>query len=295
MKKVVRILGLCALMTFAFTACNKNNDGKIAIKAGMPETTSDSKTYLDGDWVKWSNYDEILVVDKQSTEIEDHVWLEVGAGQHTKTATFYGDINFFSHLETDDNSYTAFYPVASETSIKTDSVYVVIPEVQTFVENSFAANTYPMYASNVGKHFAFESPAGLLTIPIKATTSPVTITSILLSVGTAGNPVVGTLKYHKELLDGSDTDLFPDYELGSISRSVTLQCPGSGYTIPQGEIVDFNFILLEGALQGTNKFTMLLNGEGNGFIGLFAGQINNHDFGIVRQTRATMEVLELPL
>lgn len=81
-------------MAFAFTACKKNSDGKVVIMASMPETTSNSKTYLDNDWVKWSNFDEILVRDLQSTEGEDHVWLEVEGGQHTKTATFYGKPDF---------------------------------------------------------------------------------------------------------------------------------------------------------------------------------------------------------
>lgn len=295
MKKVVRILGLCALMTFAFTACNKNNDGKIAIKAGMPETTTDGKTYLQGDVVKWSNNDEILVVDKQSTEIENYVWLEIGAGQNTKTATFYGDIDFFSHLETDDNSYTAFYPVASETLVKTDSVYVVIPEEQTFVKNSFAANTYPMYAHNVGKHFAFESPAGLLTIPIKATASGVKISRIDLSVEEGDHALVGTLEYDKELTDNSDPDTYPDYRIGNPWLSASVRCDGTGYSLAENETVEFNFVLLEGALQGAHKFTVTLYGQGGGFLGLFLGQIDNNAVGIVRQTRVRMATINLPL
>lgn len=135
-------------MAFAFTACKKNSDGKVVIMASMPETTSNSKTYLDNDWVNWSNFDEMLVCDLQSTEGEDHVWLEVEGGQHTKTAIFYGKPDFFAHLEMDDKSYTAFYPIVSDTLFGDDSVTLVIPKVQSFEKNSFATNTYPMYAFN---------------------------------------------------------------------------------------------------------------------------------------------------
>lgn len=294
MKKVVRILGFCALMTFAFTACNKNNDGKVAIKVSMPETSSDSKTYLVGNSVKWSGGDQITVFDPSLTE-ENYLQLTLASGAGQTKATFYGDAGFFDKLDT-DSAYMAFYPVNEITGITdNDSVYMVIPTTQTFVENSFSPNTYPMYAKNDHtSHFKFKSPAGLLTIPIKSTEEGIVITSIELTVGSAAgghHPLVGALKYNQGLTD-KNGDNIPDYKVESPIRTVTLACGGtSGYTLPKNVTVEFNIVLLEGALNGS-KFTVLLKDGTNATIGGLNGYPTQP---LQRQMRITMPTITLPL
>ena len=46
MKKVVRILGLCALAVLAFTSCNKETETELTFKASITQPTNTSKTHI---------------------------------------------------------------------------------------------------------------------------------------------------------------------------------------------------------------------------------------------------------
>jgi len=294
MKKVVRILGFCALMAFAFTACKKNTDtnGKVAIKVSMPTTYSDGKTYLDGNMVKWSAGDKITVFDPAKTEGDKFVELTLASGANQTNALFYGDSSFFNQLDT-DSVYSAFYPVDATSGITEDKVVIEVPAAQTFVENSFSPNTYPMYAKNDhNSHFQFESPAGLLTIPVKATVDNIKIKTIELTVY-SGNPLVGNLKYDQALTDGDSNDI-SDYVVESPQYTVILDCGGAdGFTLPTNQKVDFNIVLLEGSLNATNgKFSVLLKNALGQTLGGLNGTDNNP---VLRQTRIQMPVINLPL
>lgn len=295
MKKVVRILGFCALVAFAFTACKKNNDtnGKVAIKVSMPTTYSDGKTYLDGNKVKWSDGDQITVFDPAITEGDKFVQLTLARGTGQTDAVFYGDSSFFSKLDT-DSVYTAFYPVDSISGITEDKVVIAIPNNQTFVENSFSPNTYPMYAKNDhNSHFQFKSPAGLLTIPVTipdtATIDSIKITSVEVMVS-SGNPLSGNLKYNQALTDG-DSNGIADYVVETHKYKVFLNFGADGFTLTKGQTVDFNIVLLEGSLNAS-KFSVEILGEDDV---VWAGLNGSGNNPVLRQTRIQMPVISLPL
>ena len=63
MKKVVRILGLCALVVLAVTACKKKDDStKMGFTATITQPNNDSKTHIgDNNTLFWKAGDAIKV------------------------------------------------------------------------------------------------------------------------------------------------------------------------------------------------------------------------------------------
>ena len=47
MKKVVRMLGLCALVALAFTACKKNDTQKVTFTANVAQPVNDARTHAE--------------------------------------------------------------------------------------------------------------------------------------------------------------------------------------------------------------------------------------------------------
>ena len=116
MKKVVRMLGLCALVALAFTSCKKNNEtNSVTFKASMVQPTADSRTIGVGSeeagyWAIWSDNDKIMVVNPAGDDNKDFT-LTTRSGQNAVfTVTDPDKVNFLKDLETD--TYTAFYPFA---------------------------------------------------------------------------------------------------------------------------------------------------------------------------------------
>ena len=159
MKKVFRIMGLCALVALAATSCKKEEQ-KLAssFKAELTQPTSDAKTHLSGSDLHWNSGDALKVFDNAGT-----AYLFSTTDNNVKEATFTGETTLDA-----SESYAAFYPAAGATLSGTE-VLLGLPAVQTYAEGTFGNATYPMAATNTGTSFTFHSPCGLLAIPVKGT------------------------------------------------------------------------------------------------------------------------------
>ena len=196
MKKVFRIMGLCALVALAATSCKKEEQ-KLAssFKAELTQPTSDAKTHLSGSDLHWNSGDAIKVFDNAGT-----AYLLSTTDNNVKEATFTGETTLDA-----SESYAAFYPAAGATLSGTE-VLLGLPAVQTYAEGTFGNATYPMAATNTGTSFTFHSPCGLLAIPVKGMGN---IGTIELT-GKASENLAGQLRYnlngeHQGLTNGQAT------------------------------------------------------------------------------------------
>jgi hypothetical protein len=277
MKKVVRMLGLCALVALAFASCKKKETNGVTFKAGINQPTSNERTYINyRNMLAWSNNDVITVFDDNG-EYHDFTVSSTGdvfSGEDCNGTFHVTDpalVTFLGNLGTKE-SYTAFYPVDSENI--TDggrglTVSLVIPDSQTyntvdeFGQGSFSPNTYPMFAYNGAgtadsDEFMFHSDAGVVKFGFfNAPDHQIVVTDIVL---TSDDPLVGTITYP------IDYPTNPDYAtalVGAMANTVTLTCnPGVVLGGGTNDIKYFNIVLLQGAL--ANGFDVTINGTDNG-------------------------------
>lgn len=169
MKKVVRMLGLCALVALAFTSCKKKETNAVTFTATINQPTSSTRTHgeaaEDYYYAVWDKNDVIKVVNPDRTEAKDFQATSRSEQNATFNVTGEANVNFLSELET--ATYTAFYPSA-DFDPATQEVRVEVKDEQNLVVLgcSFADETYPMYgvnSTNNGRNFVFDSDAGFLT------------------------------------------------------------------------------------------------------------------------------------
>lgn len=261
MKKVVRMLGLCALVALAFTSCKKNDDtNKVTFKATAIQSSDQNRTYMDDSryWVLWDDNDEITVFNNAG---ENPIVCPVISDYDKLTATFEGDGAYLANLATE--SYTAFYPA----SIDGGNVTMNIPATQQYVKNGFQDELFPMYAVNGGANgddFQFATDAGLLGIVLKTAgnaTKDYTISQIVVEAEDTNDELVGTMVYPYDApVTGAN------YTVTSPSYQVTLQDCASEGALSRTDFRYYYFVLLDGALAG--NFTVTITTTDNEVITL---------------------------
>ena len=237
MKKVIRIMGLCALVALAATSCKKE-EHKLAssFKAELTQPTSNAKTHLSGSDLHWNSGDAIKVFDNAGT-----AYLLSTTDNNVKEATFTGETTLDA-----SESYAAFYPAAGATLSGTE-VLLGLPAVQTYAEGTFGNATYPMAATNTGTSFTFHSPCGLLAIPVKGTGN---IGTIELT-GKASENLAGQLRYnlngeHQGLTNGQATVTL---DCGNIALDAT-NATTFYFVVPAGVFANgFKAVLKNGATE----------------------------------------------
>lgn len=170
MKKVVRMLGLCALVALAISACNKKEG--VTFTASLTQPESSTRTHGESSnyryYLVWDNNDEITVVNPSGTASRNFVLDYVHYNK--KQATFFVDDAedmAFLHYFT-EGVYYAFYPNAVYNST-TQKVTMQIKQEQELVGGlTFANNSYPMYGNDSIKstHFVFDSNIGFLVLQL---------------------------------------------------------------------------------------------------------------------------------
>ena len=184
MNHSVKIMGLCALMALVATSCQKNEEKLTnTLTADLNQPTSESKTHIGaGDYLVWDEGDQIVIYDLSGdmATIAGTFTATTGGTTHT---TFTGD-----GLINPDADLRAFYPaqmVSGSGSFSTSTL-----DTQTYVEGTFAPNTYPMAATNNGTSFTFHGLFGVLAIPLigNCTIGSVVFTDAASNV-TTGNAV----------------------------------------------------------------------------------------------------------
>ncbi len=228
MKQIMRIMGLCALVAVVATSCEKKEmQPSNTLTAVLNQPTSGDKTQIGADnYLVWSPNDQILVGDQTLTT---QTFTAMSSGS-THTDFTGGTID-------PNEGYWAFYPVnyVTDVDVVNGLVTFTVPATQTYVEGSFATNTYPMAASNGGSGtvFTFQGLFGVLAIPL---TGECTVGSIELT--DAALNLTGSVSYNaRTLAQGSDSK-------GGKSggMTITLDC-GEGVTLSPTNPTTFMFAL----------------------------------------------------
>ena len=247
MKKVVRMLGLCALVALAFTACKKNDTQKVTFTANVAQPVNDARTHAEyGRYLVWDDNDAIQIFNHAGNEMDFTAQTSTGLpGNATFTAATADEIEFVKDLENANFPYTAFYPNA--TVDENNKVNLVIPAAQVYVPQlSFANGLYPMVGWNNGStQFDFVSNAGMLNVSFVKLNENETVKVdkiVLTSNNPADDPnpdlLTGTMMYDK---DGGNYQFVGDGNVVVLTAEDPVELSYTAAT-------DFTFVLPEGAL-----------------------------------------------
>jgi hypothetical protein len=206
MKKVIRILGVCALVAFAFTSCNKEKEEVKSFSAttAQLETNSDSKTHIGGTspraYFVWDAGNVINVFNDQGQNVNFEVSKIKNNG---KIAEFHITDNYSEFMEnlTIPNSYTAFYPDAV-----CDHGEIAVPlpsrQNQAYInwEYNVANNTFPMFGHNNidpqgNFYFTFASDACVMEVKFGKQNEHTSIDSLVFTSKVPGELIAGNLVY----------------------------------------------------------------------------------------------------
>lgn len=285
MKKVVRMLGLCALVALAFTACKKNEtNSTLTFKATITQPTTDSRTHINQmNLLAWDVNDNILVFNNTGVNYDFTVGT-IGSGYHDNEGLFVipaGEkADFMKDLTKSQPSYWAYYPnaVLDGTNVKLE-----VPANQVFVEaGSFVPNTYPMFATNNGDNFPFLSDAGVLRINLNKNVNyepDIFVTKLVLRA--QNDDLAGEMLYPYANPAG--------YQKGTTYNQIVLNCTnpatGDGVEIlAQPYNASFNFVVLAGALQGEFYVDVYTDDETTPFETLTATTAYDHSIEAMRIT-----------
>ncbi len=251
MKKVVRMLGLCALVALAFTSCKKNdNTNKVTFKATITQPVADERTNINtANAVVWVEGDEIQVFDENGNTTDPFV---ATLTENGRVATFTGDGTFLAKIH-EAGKYTAFYPVQSYDLMNGTVTMNTIPYEQTYVPRSqgrIMTDLYPMHATNdTTGNFTFSSDAGVLRIALFSTDeTPFNVKRIEIESASENDVVNGTLVYDN--VERSKTVNAPAQN----ANKVVLQCGNTSLPDDVDSSKDFDIVVLGGVF--SQGFTM---------------------------------------
>ncbi|MBQ0129533.1 MAG: hypothetical protein KBT57_06805 [bacterium] len=240
MKKVVRILGLCALVALATVSCKKDDNnapqGGKSFRASINQPTDGAKTHI-GEWegqpnyLLWNDNDEIMVYTADGTSATFKT-----NDANALVAEFTGDIK-------EADKYVAFYPAANASEADGGFVTLTLPEQQTYFENNFANGAYPMAAywtGNIGDDvdFQFHSPCAVVCLPLKG---DVKVTSIDLTGKYPTDVLAGTLKVDINNFDPANPSA-GGYQPVLAKWTVSLSC-GDGVQLDPDTPTNFYFVV----------------------------------------------------
>lgn len=238
MKKVTRILGLCALVALATVSCKKDDNnvpqGGKSFRATINQPTDGAKTHIgDGNYLMWNSGDEIKVYTADGTSA---VFTTTDADVY-EDAVFTGDIK-------EADKYVAFYPADNASDADGGFVTLTLPEQQTYFENNFANKAYPMAAywnGNAGDDvdFQFHSPCAVVCLPLKGNAK---VTSIDLSGKSFTDALAGTLKVDINNFDPANPGA-GGYQPVVAKWTVSLSCGNDGVQLDPNTATNFYFVV----------------------------------------------------
>ena len=262
MKKVTKIMGLCAVLALSFMSCKKNEEkATLSFKATIEQPTCNDKTYIEYNQaqdyyiLKWNSGDRARVFKKDGSSA-DFETQDEGA---TTTATFYKiDQGDFPPSE---DGYAVFYP--ADFAIKDGKkVRLTFRKDQVYKEGGIETNTFPMAAAGPDFNFTFSSPCGILKVPLYSEgSSEITVKKIELRDNHEDNPIAGTLNVGlNQFVEGYtynniniDILTFPQT---FFEKTITLHCPEGGITLSPDpdNAKDFYFVVPTYPDKYTNTF-----------------------------------------
>lgn len=201
MKKVIRILGLCILVAFAFTSCKKNEVKSFKATTVQLQSNSDSKTHIGGgnaarQFFVWDEHNEITVFDATGQSGYFEVRNITNGGRTAEFHIYDSYSDFMSNLATAD-SYTAFYPTAV---LDHEEIAVPLPsrQIQAYLgaEYNISNNTFPMRGHNNDEgDFIFGTDACVMEVSFGKQVDQISIDSLVFTSKVPGELIAGNLIY----------------------------------------------------------------------------------------------------
>ena len=160
MRKVTKIMGLCALLVLATVSCKKSTEPVgISFKASINDPTCEGKNYLGSDnKLRWNAGDQV------------RVFVRNGNSAVFETQDEGATVATFSGIIGESDKYVAFYPAENCTETQDGKVKMTLSDVQDYAPNGIADDTYPLAAviSGLSNGSSFQTrfygPCGLLCL-----------------------------------------------------------------------------------------------------------------------------------
>lgn len=160
MKKTQLYIAATLVATLLVASCKKEETRLQGFTAKMEVGSSNAKTVLDGQDLKWVPGTDVVRIFDQTNACGDFT---AQAHPSYPGNTAYAElVNTDVTLSEDEGaSYKAIYPAAIAT---TSSSVVILPEVQASVSGELTG--YPMYAESDSKSLQFKNPCSVLKLSL---------------------------------------------------------------------------------------------------------------------------------
>lgn len=226
---VMLCLSACQIEIDGLDAPNEP-DNILSAKIEQAEVTK--TTLSESNNVLWSEYDQIVAFMKSSYGQKYQIQPSF-AGQTSADFSRTSSEDFSAGVEWDHN--VAYYPYSESIEcVKYANCYilnVLLPSVQTYVENSFENGAFPMVAISEDNNITFKNVFGGIKIPLKGTLN-------VKSIKIEGN--------NNEKLSGAATvtaymdGTIPVLTMATSSKtSMTLNCGDAGVTLSESAATEF--------------------------------------------------------
>lgn len=223
------------------TNSHLNMDG-ISFSASTEQHDRNTRTYLEGEDIKWMNGDKILVTNSANQQGE----FEVTGGIGTTNGTFHS-ANDFDHAP----EYNAAYPYSVASISGTTATFTMSGTQTITATGTFANGAMPMVAHSDDETLNFRNVFGGLCLPIKG--AGISVTKIVLTSSNTNEMLWGTFNADCTSSDPNPTNISGGTNVLELVCNPAVELQGA-----QGQ--DFVFMVPEGTLQSGFTFAVYSTG-----------------------------------
>ena len=223
------------------TNSHLNMDG-ISFSASTEQHDRNTRTYLEGEDIKWMNGDKILVTNSANQQGE----FEVTGGIGTTNGTFHS-ANDFDHAP----EYNAAYPYSVASISGTTATFTMSGTQTITATGTFANGAMPMVAHSDDETLNFRNVFGGLSLPIKG--AGISVTKIVLTSSNTNEVLWGTFNADCTSSDPNPTNISGGTNVLELVCNPAVELQGA-------QSQDFVFMIPEGTLQSGFTFAVYSTG-----------------------------------
>ena len=223
------------------TNSHLNMDG-ISFSASTEQHDRNTRTYLEGEDIKWMNGDKILVTNSANQQGE----FEVTGGIRTTNGTFHSANDFDQAPE-----YNAAYPFGIASISGTTATFTMSGTQTITATGTFANGAMPMVAHSTDETLNFRNVLGGLCLPIKG--AGISVTKIVLTSSNTNEMLWGTFNADCTSSDPNPTNISGGTNVLELVCNPAVELQGA-------QSQDFVFMIPEGTLQTGFTFAVYSTG-----------------------------------
>ena len=223
------------------TNSHLNMDG-ISFSASTEQHDRNTRTYLEGEDIKWMNGDKILVTNSANQQGE----FEVTGGIGTTNGTFHSANDFDQAPE-----YNAAYPFGIASISGTTATFTMSGTQTITATGTFANGAMPMVAHSDDETLNFRNVFGGLCLPIKG--AGISVTKIVLTSSNTNEMLWGTFNADCTSSDPNPTNISGGTNVLELVCNPAVELQGA-------QSQDFVFMIPEGTLQTGFTFAVYSTG-----------------------------------